>query len=141
LRPLQNQARLYRQSRSWSEIKAKILKFENRGFKFLADILDQVGPCSGPHRTNAAPGESWHGYAEAWDACVMVDGKLIWRYREAPEHWEAYGEAVRQVGMYWAGDWRRFRERAHAQLRPGSNPLKVYSPDKIFEILTQNKLL
>ena len=65
LRPLEEQAKLYRQSRSWVEIKKKILKYKDRGFGFLADVIDSVGPCTGPHVTNAGPGESWHNYGEA----------------------------------------------------------------------------
>ncbi|MDX2477865.1 MAG: hypothetical protein QNL05_10940, partial [Gammaproteobacteria bacterium] len=35
LRPLEEQAKLFRQSRSWAEIKKKILKYKDRGFRFL----------------------------------------------------------------------------------------------------------
>ncbi|MCF8373941.1 MAG: M15 family metallopeptidase [Bacteroidales bacterium] len=141
LRSLQEQAKLYRQSRPISEINVKIEKFRNRGFNFLADILVEVGPCSGPHVTNAGPGESWHNYAEAWDAVPMVNGKPAWNYMDAKEQWDAYGEAVRQIGMEWAGDWTSFREFPHAQLRSGGNPLKTLTPDQIQEILTNNKLI
>ena len=141
LRDLNEQAKLYRQSRSWSEIKVKIDKFRNRGHNFLAQIIEEVGQCNGPHVTNAAPGESWHNYAEAWDAVPLINGKCAWKYGDAKEHWEAYGEAVRQVGMYWAGDWISFREYPHAQLRKGGNPLKTLNPDEIMEILKKNKLI
>lgn len=141
LRSLEEQSMLYRQSRSWQEIKTKIQKYKNRGFTYLADILDGVGPCSGPHVTNAGPGESWHNYKEAWDAVPLVGGKPAWKYSDAKEHWDAYGECVVQVGMDWAGNWKRFKERPHAQLRKGSNPLKVFDADKINDILKQNKLI
>lgn len=141
LRSLQEQAKLYRQSRPWSEIKIKIDKFRNRGYSYLAQILEEVGPCSGPHVTNAGPGESWHNYSEAWDAVPLVNGKCVWKYQDAKEYWDAYGEAVRQVGMFWAGDWTTFKEYPHAQLRQGGNPLKSLEPDKIMEILKNNKLI
>ena len=141
LRPLEEQARLYRQSRSWASIRDKILKLKNRGFDYLADILDEVGPCSGPHVTNAGPGESWHNYAEAWDAVPLIGGKPAWNYFNAKEQWDAYGECVRQVGMVWAGEWTSFREYPHAQLRAGSNPLREFDPDKVREILMQNGLI
>lgn len=141
LRPLEEQARLYRQSRSWSKIKSKILDFQNRGYGYLGEIIDNVGPCSGPHVTNAAPGESWHNYAEAWDAVPLIGGKPAWNYFEARAQWDAYGECVRQVGMIWAGDWTNFREYPHAQKRPGGNPLRESSPDAIHEILVGNGLL
>ena len=141
LRSLEEQARLYRQSRTRVEIDAKLQKYRGRGLGFLADVLESVGPCYGRHVTNAAPGESWHNYAQAWDAVPMVDGKPAWNYLESREQWDAYGEAVRQVGMNWAGDWVTFREYPHAQLREGSNPLKSRTPDQVREDLVAHKLL
>lgn len=141
LRPLEEQARLYRQSRSKSEIDVKLQKLRNRGFGFIANVIEDVGPCFGKHVTNAAPGESWHNYAEAWDAVPLVNGKPAWNYLEAKPHWDAYGEAVRQAGMFWAGDWTNFREYPHAQLRQGGNPLKILQPDAIQHALLERNLL
>ena len=141
LRPLEEQARLYRQSRPWRTIKSKILKFKEKGYGFLAEILDDVGPCSGRHVTNAGPGESWHNYAQAWDGVPLIGGKPAWNYLHAREQWDAYGECIRQVGMQWAGDWTRFKEYPHAQLHSGGNPLKLHEPDEIRSLLVQNGLL
>ena len=141
LRPLEEQARLYRQSRSFGQIKAKMDNFRDRGFSFLADIIDNVGPCSGAHVTNAGPGESWHNYGEAWDAVPLICGKAAWSYQDAKEEWDAYGEAVREVGMSWAGDWTSFREFPHAQLQQGSNPLKLHDPEKIKMAFIEHKLI
>ncbi len=141
LRSLEEQAKLYRQSRSRSKIDAKIAKFRDRGFSFLADIFENVGPCSGPHVTNAAPGESWHNYAEAWDGVPLEGGKALWNYEDAKEQWGTYGQSVRQVEINWAGDWQNFTEYPHTQLRQGGNPLKLNTPDKIREILVNNGLL
>ena len=60
LRPLEEQAKLYRQSRPSQAIKRKIDSLHERSFDFLAKILESVGPQSGPHVTNARPGESFH---------------------------------------------------------------------------------
>jgi len=141
LRSLEEQAKLFRQSRPWAEIKRKIDQYRNRGFYFLAEIIENVGPCSGRHVTNAGPGESWHNFGEAWDAVPLIGGKPAWNYLHAKNEWDAYGECVRQVGMYWAGDWTRYREYPHAQLREGSNPLKKYEPDDIHGMLFENQLL
>ena len=141
LRTLEEQAILYRQSRSWDAIKTKILKLNKRGFGFIGDILDGVGPCSGRHATNAGPGESWHNYAEAFDAVPLINGKAMWNYMKARSEWDAYGECIRQVGMVWGGDWINFRDYPHAQNRAGSNPLKIMNPDEVKEILISNKLL
>ena len=141
LRPLEEQARLYRQSRAWVEIKHKIEKFRNRDLGFLAEVLYNVGPCHGPHVTNAAPGESWHNYAEAFDAVPMIGGKPAWKFEDAPFEWGIYGGMIKEAGLNWSGDWKRFKEIAHAQKRHGSNPLKEYSPEKIQEMLINNGLL
>jgi len=141
LRTLEDQARLYRQSRAWVEIKHKIEKFRARGLDFLADILQRVGACHGPHVTNAAPGESWHNYAEAFDAVPMIGGKPAWNYDDAPFEWTLYGEMVRDAGLNWSGDWKKFKEIAHSQKRHGSNPLKLYSPEEIKKMLINNGLI
>jgi peptidoglycan L-alanyl-D-glutamate endopeptidase CwlK len=141
LRRLEEQARLFRQSRSRAEIEIKKDKFRSRGFAFLADVLESVGPCYGRHVTNAGPGESWHNFAQAWDAVPLINGKPVWSYFDAQEYWDAYGEAVRQVGMYWAGDWISFREYPHAQFRPGGNPLKNHSPEEVKATFVEHKLI
>ncbi len=141
LRPLEEQARLYRQSRSRQTIDIKIQKFRSRGYSILADIIENVGPCYGEHVTNAAPGESWHNYGQAFDAVPLIGGKAAWNYMKAKEYWDAYGEAVRQTGLFWAGDWTGFREYPHSQLNPGGNPLKSLSPDEVYDILDENGLL
>lgn len=141
LRSLDEQNRLYRGSRSWKQIKVKMQKFRNRGFGFLADAMERIGPCSGKHRTNAAGGEGLHSYGLAFDSAPIVDGKVAWSYKAAKEHWDAYGEAVRLSGLTWGGDWTRFKDRPHAQLGKGGNPLKIYTPDQVHEMLTATKQL
>jgi peptidoglycan L-alanyl-D-glutamate endopeptidase CwlK len=134
-RSLEEQARLWRQSRSRQEINQKQDSLANLGFTFLAGILEEVGPQYGDHVTNAAPGESWHNYGEAFDACPVLNGKLAWNYLKAKPYWDAYGEAVKQAGLYWAGYWANFREYPHAQLRSGGNPLKLLKPQEVNKIL------
>ncbi len=141
LRPLEEQARLFRQSRSRKEIDLKISKFRNMGYVFLADVLESVGPCYGEHVTNAGPGESWHNYGQAFDAVPLLGGKPAWNYLKAKSYWDAYGEAVRQAGLYWAGDWHNFREYPHAQLKPGGNPLKSMDPGQVYAVLSDNGLI
>jgi len=141
LRGLDEQAILYRQSRTRSEIISKMDKLRQRGYGFLADIIDSVGPQSGPHVTNAAPGESWHNYAEAWDAVPLINGKAMWSYDENKQLWQVYGNAVAEAGLDWAGNWTGFVEHPHAQLRKGGNPLTLHEPDEIKEILISNGLL
>ena len=141
LRTLEEQAKLYRQSRSWTIINRKIEELNRKGFDFLADILKNVGSQEGPHVTNAGPGESWHNYAMAFDGVPIVGGKARWQYETNKHLWALYGLAIRENGMFWAGDWKNFKEFPHAQARPEPNPLKVHSPEEIKEILTKNNLL
>ena len=143
LRTLQEQAILYRSSRkSGTIVQAKIQKLKDRDLGFLAEIIEKVGAQAyNGWKTNAAPGESYHAYKEAFDAVPLLGGKAIWDYNRYPEGWAIYGEAVRAAGMCWGGDWLRHTDFPHAQLRQGSNPLKFNSPDKIKRILTENKLL
>lgn len=140
-RSLEEQARLFRQSRSRKEIDARIAKLQNLGLGFLGEIIESVGPCYGRHVTNAAPGESWHNYKQAWDAVPLINGKPAWNYLEAKNYWNAYGEAVRQVDMYWAGDWTSFREYPHAQSKPGGNPLRTVNAEEVKRIMLDTNLI
>lgn len=141
LRSLEEQAKLYRQSRTRSAINVKLESLRERGFGFLADIVESVGPCSGPHVTNACAGESWHNYAEAGDGVPLINGKAAWSYKDNKEAWDIYGAACVAEDLDWAGNWTRFKEMPHTQLRVGGNPLKIFSPEDIKEILINNGLL
>jgi len=136
LRTLEDQARLYRSSRSLLEIQEKAKKFRDRGFGFLADVLMDVGPQPGKlglHSTKACCGESFHNYAEAFDAVPLINKYPKWDEHSVEYH--VYGDAVRDTGLVWAGDWITFKECPHAQLRAGSNPLKIYSVDQVKNML------
>jgi len=143
LRSLEEQAILFRKSHDWKYISEKIDKLEDRGFGFLADIIEKVGPQEEIHPiTNAAPGESFHAYGEAFDAVPTIAGKPMWRYEDYKHGWDIYAKAIKENGLVWGGDFKsNFKDMPHAQLRPGSNPLKVYPPEVIKAILTENGLL
>lgn len=131
----EEQARLYRQSRTITEIRSKAEQYSN-GYGALADILWSVGPQYGRlgrHVTNAGPGESWHNYGQAMDVVILIDGKPCWD----DEHpaWETYGKVAEKVGFTWAGRWVRFRELPHIQQSKQSNPLQLYTPAEYKEAL------
>jgi peptidoglycan L-alanyl-D-glutamate endopeptidase CwlK len=131
-RSLEEQAKLYRKSRTLAQIEQKANQFREKGFSFLAEVLMDVGPQAGKlgeHVTNAGPGESWHNFRRAFDSVPLVGGKAMWK--STHEHWQVYGEAVREVSLEWAGDWRRFREFPHAQMASGGNPIRVLSPEEV----------
>lgn len=105
LRTLEEQAKLYRQSRTISQIEKKIIELNKNGFSFLADILKGVGPQNGPHTTNAAPGEPWHNYGSAFDTIPLLNGQVTWRVDKIEVTWNVYGQAAVSVGLEWGGNW------------------------------------
>lgn len=122
LRPLDEQARLYRQGRSLATIQDKADELSDAfGRPDLAEILMGVGPQHGRIVTSAAPGQSYHNYGLAIDGVVLRGGKPVWGHtsNEDLSYWTRYGELAEDVGFKWAGRWRgRSREFPHLQ-EPG----------------------
>jgi len=72
------QAKLWRQGRPLSVIKAKIQELDKEGADYLAHCLHVAGPQMGKDKvTNALPGQSWHQFGEAADMALFENGKLI----------------------------------------------------------------
>lgn len=136
-RSAEEQAKLYRQSRTTAEIAAKIAEFRAAGFPHLGRILDRVGPVAGEigrHVTMAGPGESWHQYREAFDAVPVIGGKLAWNPKadeRTSKAWAIYGGAGMRAGGTWAGTWKNFKEFPHMQWREAPNPLKCFEREDI----------
>lgn len=120
LRRFDVQARLFRQGRPYVTIRTRADELADKwGRPDLADILMSVGPQYGPVRTNAAPGQSLHNYGVALDAAPMRNGEIVWGTQDPNDMalWEAYGNAVRDLGMEWGGDWRGgLVDMPHAQM-------------------------
>ena len=121
LRDSQEQARLYRQSRTKEQVQKKIDQLIARGFPALAKVLKDVGPQkSGPKVTNAGPGESFHQYSMAYDCVPVVLGKPVWSTAgEGAGLWDKVSKAGKKCGLEWAGDWTSFREFPHFQSTGG----------------------
>lgn len=142
LRTLEEQAKLYRRSRTTSQIQWKINQLNNKGFDFLADILDGVGPQpDGSHVTNAGPGESWHNYGRAFDAVPLVNGQAAWNVGRFKDLWQIYGNSVESIGLEWGGNWTSFKDYPHCQLATGANPVKSNDPDTVRGLLQEAGLL
>ncbi len=142
LRTLEEQAILWRQTRTKNEINKRIADLNKRGFDFLANVIIKVGPQQGPlgkHITNAYPGASWHNYSEAFDCVPLLNGKAIWDTKNTC--WQIYGDAVVSSGLNWAGNWKTFKEFPHAQLSPYGNPLNIHKPKEIYDMLKMRNLL
>lgn len=141
LRTLDEQAKLYRQGRSWGVIKVKCLNLRSAGYNYLADAIERVGPQKENRKlTNAAPGESWHNLAYAFDAVPLLNKSPAWSYKGNEQLWETYGNACKELGLTWGGDWN-FKDYPHAQEHSESNPLNVYGPDALRKLLEERGLL
>ena len=127
LRPLEEQARLFRKGRSLSQIQARADELDRAfGRPDLAAVLIGVGPQDGTHIvTWAAPGQSLHNYGFAIDGAPLLYGKPVWSpidIEATPDVdegalWMEYGELMRQAGFRWAGDWPKGkREFPHGQV-------------------------
>jgi peptidoglycan L-alanyl-D-glutamate endopeptidase CwlK len=119
LRPFDEQARLFRQSRPIGQImRMKVLLEDLYQRPDLAKILMDVGPQSGPWRTDSAPGLSFHNFGLALDAAPLQGGKLPWLDGEDErdaELWSKYGMAAASAGLTWGGSWKK-RDMPHIQL-------------------------
>lgn len=126
LRSPQEQARLWRQSRSAAEIEAGIAHLKSGGAYFLAEVLDGVGPCQGPPVTRSLPGLSWHQWGEAADCVWLIDGVPEWsitRMSHAGNGYRVYADRAAHFGLTAGGTWPRFRDYPHVQRRQASSPL------------------
>jgi peptidoglycan L-alanyl-D-glutamate endopeptidase CwlK len=117
-RTLEEQARLYRQGRTIAIIRAKAGQLDRLYMRpDLAAILMGVGPQHEPKKvTNSAPGQSLHNYRMAFDGAPEQDDKVIWD--PSNPAWNIYGQAARESGLEWAGDWKTFKDFPHIQM-PG----------------------
>lgn len=127
-RSLEQQAILWRRSRTRLTIIGKIETLKRDGYSFLATILEVVGPQSGPYVTNACCGESWHNYGMAFDAIPLCNGKPQLKDKVL---WERFGQRAEAVGLTWGGRWKNFVDLVHFQLPPTNNPLRSNDPDQI----------
>jgi peptidoglycan L-alanyl-D-glutamate endopeptidase CwlK len=123
LRDAQEQARIFRQSRTKEQVQKKADQFIAQGFPALAKILKDVGAQkAGPKVTNAGPGESFHQYNRAYDCVPVLQGKPIWGTGGAGAAiWDKVGKLGKKCGLEWAGEWTTFREFPHFQLTGGLN--------------------
>lgn len=129
-----DQARLWRQSRSGEEIRAKILEFRAGGAEFLAECLDSVGPQHGQKVTDTPPGFSWHQWGEALDCFWLVDGKAEWSTRKlvsGVNGYQIYADEAKRAGLTAGGHWKTFKDWPHVQLRKASNVAAVMSLTEI----------
>lgn len=128
------QARLWRQSRTIEDIKAKIRELRLADAPFLAHCLESVGPQSGRDVTGAPPGFSWHQWGEAMDVFWVVDGSAEWsttRKVNGVNAYQLYAAEAVKLGLDAGGLWKSRKDWPHVQLRDASSPAKVFSVAQI----------
>ena len=122
------QAKLWRQSRSIEQIRAKIKEFRQADAHFLADCLEKAGPQNGRHVTNAPPGLSWHHWGEAVDSFWLVDSEAEWSATKKVNGlngYRVYAEEAEELGLTAGGLWTNFKDWPHVQLQAAPSPLSV----------------
>lgn len=123
------QAIFWRQSRPKNLIVKAIKMLRASGAPFLARTLETVGPRSGPHVTNALPGESWHQWNMALDCYWELNGKAIWSTATRSNGVNGYKIYAREaskfgltsLGAKFRWDWN------HVQLPQADSPLSFKS--------------
>lgn len=128
VRSPQEQARLWRQSRSREEIEAATHRLQAGGAVFLARILVSMGAQHGPRVTNCLPGLSWHQWGEAVDCFWAVNGVAEWsasRLVDGVNGYHFYARMARASGLYPGGLWRSLKDWPHVQLRSEGSPIEA----------------
>jgi len=132
VRSAEEQAKLWRQSRSKIVIEKKINTLKKYGHLELANLLESVGPQFGPAVTHAGPGESWHQYGLAFDAVPLKHGSPLWDVHKYKDQWTELGKAALDLGLNWGGNWPKWADYPHFQLPMTGNPLKLNTPGCIY---------
>ena len=128
------QAIYWRQSRSGSEIQAKINELKAQGAPFLAHCIESVGPQNGPHVTNSIPGLSWHQFGEALDCFWVVNDKAEWsttKLINGKNGFRVYAKLASITGLDAGGLWTSLKDWPHVQLSKAANPLKKFTLQQI----------
>lgn len=61
----------------------------------------------------------WHTQGLAADI-VFKDTKDNWTWNVPPSSWRKLGQIGTNLGLEWGGDWTKFRDRPHFQLKTGT---------------------
>ncbi len=120
IRSLEDQAKLWRRSRTTVEVDAEISKLRSENCNYLADIIEKVGVQSnGKWATNSIPGLSWHNWGQALDCYRSIDGKAVWD----KDDYTDFGKYAVEVGLKWGNT---FKDYNHIQLNQKEVPA-IYS--------------
>jgi hypothetical protein len=119
IRTPQEQARLWRQSRTITQINRAAKMLRDKGALLLSELLIHAGPQYGRWATNALPGQSWHQYGEAVDCFVLESGRAVWNSNH-PGYYVYAKQAMLhglEAGHFWVN-----RDSCHIQKQVGRIP-------------------
>ncbi|MET1110568.1 MAG: M15 family metallopeptidase [Allosphingosinicella sp.] len=129
------QAIYWRQSRTRTEVLRQIEQLRNDGAEYIAQIMEEVGPHSGRHVTDAIPGKSFHQYRRAVDSYIESPDtrRALWRERAKDEAeydlavdlYERLGEIAESLELTWGGRWS-IGDFGHVQQQLASSPLEEF---------------
>lgn len=111
--PIQ-QAKLWRQSRSTSEIRGTVSMLLEEKANYLAKTLWSVGPQYGRWATNSLPGLSWHQHKEAIDCYLYFNNQAIWD--DNHPGYKYCAEAALDLGLSPGYFWKN-KDAGHIQKR------------------------
>lgn len=120
------QAKYWRQSRTWETVFAEITRLRKAGAFYLAYCLEVVGPQYGKvgdHITHAIPGYSFHQWGEALDCYWVVNGVAEWSTTKkvgGDNGFKVYAREAQKIHLTAGGLWTSFKDWPHVQLRPGT---------------------
>lgn len=119
LRTPQEQAVLWRSSRTKEQIDTALVQMQAAGAHWLASVLESVGPQAAKQEsTRALPGLSWHQWGEAIDCFVVENGTAVW----SGGGYYVYSNEAHKLGLTTLSF-----ERVHAQMRKQGSPLDLWS--------------
>ena len=134
------QGKIWRQSRTREEVRAKILEFRNAGAEFLASCIEDAGPQSGRHVTDAPPGLSWHQWGEAFDSFWVVNNEAEWstiKKINGKNGYRVYAEEAEQLNVTAGGLWPNFKDWPHVQLKSAKSPKAHFTITQIDAIMKE----
>ena len=120
-RSLEDQAKLWRRSRSTDAVNAEIESLRCQGCDYLASVINNVGPqASGPWATNAIPGLGWHNWGQAVDFYWLMENDTI-NWDGNSVGYKVLGQQANLLGLKWGGEFSK-PDEGHVQMNKQEIP-------------------
>lgn len=136
-RSLEEQARIWRRSRSTQKVNEEINALQSQGCDYLASVLEKVGTQkTAAWGTNAIPGLSWHNWGHAVDFLWKMDNGIINEDGES-EGYKILGQKAISLGLRWGG-WFSKADWGHVQSDQKEIP-QIYSLKEVNDHFAANQ--